>query len=80
MKCKKCDNNWNYLKTGELEVCYLCIGNMYVDGDGVVKDVNKAIEYYLKAKDHGDTYANHMLGWTYTWELSVLSSVSSSRN
>ena len=65
MKCKKCENNWDYLKDGELEVCYGCVGEMYMDGDGVIKDENKAIEYYLKGKEYGDTYAIYSLAWIY---------------
>ena len=65
MKCKKCENNWDYLKDGELEVCYGCVGDMYMDGDGVVKDENKAIEYYLKGNEHGDTHSRDSLAWIY---------------
>ena len=38
---------------------------MYMGGDGVPKDVNKAIEFYRKAVDRGDPYAKLALSSLY---------------
>lgn len=49
---------------GDLEACDK-LGEMYELGDGVDADYSKAIEWYLKAANHGyeDSYNN--IAWTY---------------
>lgn len=48
------------------------LGDMYIDGDLVKHDVNKAVEWYQRAADHGDTYAKYMLSIFYEKGLAGL--------
>jgi TPR repeat protein len=41
------------------------IGHMYLNGEGATKNIPTAIEWYKKAANHGNKWAQENLGWIY---------------
>lgn len=61
-------NAWNYLNTANKLGSIAAINTMglcYLNGYGVNKDVNKALEYFLEASHHNYPYAYNNIGKIY---------------
>ena len=63
---------WFSMSDAEItDIDLLTIGNCFEEGDGINEDKEKAVEYYRKAAEKGNTTAQYKLGRCYEYGIGI---------